>query len=250
MHIFQSLLLQSLVTCTQALSLDAIALASAPHLEPRTQQLTSFDLKKTFRSRLDGYSIFVGGKVGRLRGGSLPVARVNPKPSHSPKTGTDAAAGEKTTSGGKPIIDSINQFRTEKGLPRLGWSPQMAKNAAVTGQATGGRSMVHKMGPGTNGQVLIMGFDDAEGCTRNLGGYTPFELFYYSWLCEMPNDGALKGRCPDVLRRSRIDNRNQLSHYEILTAKRYKTIGCAFTSNSNAQKCGAFSGIWACDLSM
>lgn len=146
------------------------------------------------------------------------------------------------------MIDSINEFRKRASLPAQIWDTALVTNAAKTGQATGGKAMVHQMNRGTRGQVLVMGVDDDGKCTRNFADWTPFELYYYSWLCEVPGDPALNGECNKILRTSRIMSAGQTGHYKILSSKGYKKIGCAFTKNSNASKCAAWTGIWACDL--
>jgi len=151
-------------------------------------------------------------------------------------------------SGGKAMIASINSYRQRAGLGTQVWDEGLAANAAKTGAATGGQSMEHQMNPGTYGQVLVMGVDDRDQCGKNFGGYTPFELFYYSWLCEMPGDPALGGVCDDVLGKSSIATMGQTGHWQILHGAQYNKIGCAFTRNEGANSCGSFTGVWACDL--
>jgi uncharacterized protein YkwD len=152
-------------------------------------------------------------------------------------------------SGGKPMIASINDYRSKASLPPLLWDEQLASNAAKTGQATGGRTMEHQLNPGTNGQVLVYGVDDADICSRgNTGGLTPFELFYLSWLCESPGDPGLEGKCPQVLGVSRIDSQGQTGHWQLLSDASFNKIGCAFTRDASKEACADFSGIWACDL--
>jgi Cysteine-rich secretory protein family len=152
------------------------------------------------------------------------------------------------SSGGKPMIDSINEYRKRAGLPAQIWDNTLVSNAAKTGQATGGKAMVHQMNRGTRGQVLAMGVDDGGRCTRDFASLTPFEVYFYSWLCEVPEHPALLGECNRILRTSRIMSAGQTGHYRILSSKGYKKIGCAFTKNSKATKCATWTGIWACDL--
>src|ERR1700743_2594574 len=42
-------------------------------------------------------------------------------------------------SGGKPMIDSINEYRKRAGLQAQIWDNTLVSNAAKTGQATGGK---------------------------------------------------------------------------------------------------------------
>jgi uncharacterized protein YkwD len=152
------------------------------------------------------------------------------------------------SSSGKPMIDSINEYRKRAGLPAQIWDTTLVANAAKTGKSTDGKAMVHQMNRGTRGQVLVMGVDDEGKCTRNFANWTPFELYYYSWLCEVPGDPALGGECNKILKTSRIASGGQTGHHMILSNKGYKNIGCAFTRNSRAAKCAGWTGIWACDL--
>lgn len=158
-------------------------------------------------------------------------------------------ASSLAVSGGRPIIRSINDYRNRAKLPPLVWDERLVANAARTGQATNGKSMAHQMNPGTNGQVLVYGFDDRDACgSKDIAPYTPFELFYMSWLCEVPGDQALGGQCPTLLSKSRIDNQGQTGHWEILSDPKYRKVGCAFTRDPDATICDAFTGIWACDV--
>jgi uncharacterized protein YkwD len=160
-------------------------------------------------------------------------------------------ASSNALSGGRPIIRSINDYRSRANLPPLVWDEQLVSNAARTGQATNGKAMVHQMNPGTNGQVLVYGFDDRDACGSNdVAPYTPFELFYMSWLCEVPGDQALGGQCDTVLRKSRIDSQGQTGHWQILSDPQYRKVGCAFTRDQDTTKCDAFTGIWACDVGL
>jgi len=149
-------------------------------------------------------------------------------------------------SAGKPMIQSINEYRSRARLPPLVWDSRLVSNAAKTGDATHGERMQHQMNPGTFGQVLVEGTDSS--CGLESTNYTPFEVFYYSWLCENPNDAALQDNCGSVLRTSRIDTGGQIGHWQILSDEKYKKIGCAFTRNQNVNRCSGFTGVWACDL--
>jgi uncharacterized protein YkwD len=171
-----------------------------------------------------------------------------PEPEKAPVKATVFTDSSVTLSGGKPIIQSINDYRARASLPPLVWDERLVGNAAKTGRSTNGAYMEHQMNSGTFGQVLVQGVDDGGTCGRNMGSYTPFELYFYSWLCENPSDPGIAGQCPTVLSMSRIDSMGQTGHWEILSSRQYKKIGCAFTRNPNAPSCTGFDGIWACDL--
>ncbi|KAF1988426.1 hypothetical protein K402DRAFT_391657 [Aulographum hederae CBS 113979] len=133
-------------------------------------------------------------------------------------------------------------------VPLQTWSGQLQGNALKTGAATGGRFMRHQLNRGSYGQVLILGVDD-KACNRNMGEYTPFELYYYSWLCEVPNSpGLSKQMCDDIIRMSRTVVAGQRGHHDLLSSKAYKTIGCAFAPNTGVQQCAGWKSVWACDL--
>jgi len=164
-------------------------------------------------------------------------------------TSSTFSTGRSAMSGGKAMIASINAYRERAGLPPQQWDERLAQNAANTGALTGGTSMKHKMHDGTYGQVLVMGVDDADTCGKDYGNMTPFEVHYYSWLCEVPQDPALgAGMCDDVLGKSHIHPGGQTGHWQLLHAAHYKKIGCAFTRNDGARKCGSHTGVWACDV--
>jgi hypothetical protein len=155
---------------------------------------------------------------------------------------------ESQKSGNKEMIKSINEFRTLAGLPKQKWNTKLANNAAKTGQACGGKQLVHQLGPGSYGQVLTFGYDDADKCEKNTGTLTPFEVYYLAWLCEVPGDKGLQGKCPQIVKMAGINVAGQRGHHDILAGKNQLTIGCAFTRKANAKKCEQFPGVWACDL--
>lgn len=148
------------------------------------------------------------------------------------------------------MIDSINEYRSRAGLPTMAWDDGLVHNARKTGEATGGKYMEHQLNPGTNGQVLAEGVDEAGKCGRNFEEYTPFEAILYSWLCEVPGDPALRGKCPKVFAISRIVTNGQTGHYKILSDGSYKKIGCSFVRDAGAKCGGAMTGIWACDVAL
>ena len=159
--------------------------------------------------------------------------------------------GDSPTSGGVAMIKTINDYRAKAGLPLQQWDSKLAANAAAAGRD--GKKMAHLMLPGTGGQVLAPGIDDANCPGRSFAPYTPFEVYYKSWLCEVPSAPGLDGKCKDILANSRINAGGQTGHWEILSdgkgkKRKYTRIGCAFTPNKDAKKCAFLTGIWACDL--
>jgi hypothetical protein len=86
--------------------------------------------------------------------------------------------------------------------------------------------MVHKLNPGTFGQVLAPAPATDDGFTK---------AFVGGWLCEMPNLPGLDGVCAKMSEGWSYEG--QTGHAEILTSSNYSKIGCA-----------NHAGIWCCDL--
>jgi hypothetical protein len=84
--------------------------------------------------------------------------------------------------------------------------------------------MVHKLNPGSFGQVLAPGnADDFE------------HVFVGGWLCEIPSLPGLDGVC--AKQSEGWAYAGQTGHAEILTSDQYSKIGCAL-----------HAGIWCCDV--
>jgi hypothetical protein len=130
---------------------------------------------------------------------------------------------------GEPVISTasymevVKKWRTKMGMKTLAYEPALESNAMNTVVASKG-AMVHKLNPGSLGQVLAPG--DA----------VHFEhVFVGGWLCEIPSLPGLGDVC---LRESDGWAYNgQTGHAEILISSDYSKIGCAL-----------FAGIWCCDL--
>ncbi|KAF1981630.1 hypothetical protein K402DRAFT_398393 [Aulographum hederae CBS 113979] len=139
------------------------------------------------------------------------------------------------SSGGVSILDTINKYRSKYGLPELEWLPRLALNAKYTGHDAGGKELRHCLFPGTMAQVITPAINDEGVCGRDFKGYTPFEAFYMDFLCEVPTDAALGGKCPTV---GDITSINYLGsgvgHHDILVSRDYSKIGCFFTNNPSA----------------
>ena len=84
------------------------------------------------------------------------------------------------TSGGVPIIDTINKWRGLYNIGTLTWSDQLVANAQKTGNDDGGLNENHELNPGSYAQVIApssLSFPE-----QNLEGDTPFELTYVAFL--------------------------------------------------------------------
>ncbi|KAJ4369899.1 hypothetical protein N0V83_005663 [Neocucurbitaria cava] len=138
----------------------------------------------------------------------------------APTTTTQAPAPSATASGYKGIVD---EWRSKMGLTALSQDTKLESNAMDTVVSSNGQ-MVHKLNPGTFGQVLAPGnADDFE------------HVFVGGWLCEIPTLPGLDGICATQSQGWTYEG--QTGHAEILTSSSYSKIGCAL-----------YAGIWACDL--
>ncbi|KAF1986372.1 hypothetical protein K402DRAFT_404450 [Aulographum hederae CBS 113979] len=168
--------------------------------------------------------------------------------SAAPSTGSDDGS---PMNGGKSVLSIVNKWRsTQAGCGHFTWDSQLAKNALKTGVDGGGVNQVHQLNAGSYAQVITPGMEKAGDF--DLKGDTPFELSYTAWLCEAPTS-ALTGASPDQC--TLVNDVLHMSysgtgHSDILTSKDYKTIGCAFAPNPNADPTSPYQGLWVCDLGM
>jgi hypothetical protein len=154
------------------------------------------------------------------------------------------------TSGGVPLINTVNTWRSRYKLPSLAWDTTLAKYAADAGRSgTCNDSPRHVIQGSTLAQVISPGI---ETNTKNwdLQGGTPFGLTYSgAWLCQrstavLTNDNGVD-RCALGERYLGILSNFNPGLSDNLTNKSYKRIGCAFTPIS----CPNVQGFWVCNLS-
>lgn len=136
-----------------------------------------------------------------------------PKPSVAP---APAPAGT--------YMDIVNEYRKKLGLSALKHSSKMEANAQNTVDSSNGK-MVHKLNPGSMGQVLAPGKAGLDGFKK---------VFLGGWLCEVPTAKGIESECPKA---SEGWAYNTIDHYKILVSPSYNCIGCALAQ-----------GIWSCDL--
>ncbi|KAF1926529.1 uncharacterized protein M421DRAFT_422511 [Didymella exigua CBS 183.55] len=144
-----------------------------------------------------------------------------PVPTTSEPAATSTApAPSSTASGYQAIVDT---WRAKMGLKALTNDAKLESNAMDTVVSSNGQ-MVHKLNPGSYGQVLAPGnADDFE------------HVFVGGWLCEIPTLPGLDGVC--ATQSEGWAYAGQTGHAEILTSDNYSKIGCAL-----------YAGIWCCDL--
>jgi hypothetical protein len=117
----------------------------------------------------------------------------------------------------------VDEWRSKMGMKALASDSKLESNAMDTVVSSNGQ-MIHKLNPGTYGQVLAP------------GGEKDFEhVFVGGWLCEIPTLPGLDGVCAQQSQGWTYEG--QTGHAEILTSDNYSKIGCAL-----------HAGIWCCDL--
>lgn len=158
-------------------------------------------------------------------------------------------------SGGAAVINSINTYRQNAGLPLLAWDADRTYTSALTGYNNMIQDLFHTprhyLFKGSYAQVLSPGIDDNTVCSRNIRPYTPFQLSWFAWLCEVPKDPAIRTSCPRASKISHLvcpTGAEATGHHDILANKDYKTIGCSFTRNPYGRACDLWTGFWICDL--
>lgn len=145
-----------------------------------------------------------------------------PAPTSTKEPATSAAPAPSSTANDdyQSVVDT---WRAKMGLKPLVNDAKLVSNAMDTVVSSNGQ-MVHKLNPGSFGQVLAPG-DEKD-----------FEhVFVGGWLCEIPSLPGLEGVCETQSEGWAYNG--QTGHAEILTADNYSKIGCAL-----------HKGIWCCDL--
>jgi hypothetical protein len=145
-----------------------------------------------------------------------PVPSLVPKP-EEPKPEEPKPVTAPSTGG---YMDVVNDYMSKLGLREFKCDPKLEANALDTVKSSHGQ-MVHKLNPGSFGQVLAP------------GGSSDFKhAFVGGWLCERPS--LLNGECASE---SKGWTYSSTGHADIITNQAYKSIGCA-----------DFDGIIGCDF--
>jgi len=141
-------------------------------------------------------------------------------PAYTAAPAASSAAPAPSSTGYMAVVD---EWRAKLGKPALVHDDQLETNALNCVTASNGQ-MIHKLNPGSFGQVLAPGnADDFE------------HVFVGGWLCEMPNLPGLDGICATESSGWKYDG--QTGHAQILAVDDYSKIGCAL-----------YAGIWGCDV--
>ncbi|PVH99844.1 hypothetical protein DM02DRAFT_563990 [Periconia macrospinosa] len=142
---------------------------------------------------------------------------------HHHETGLNFAPSTSLVARDTDYMSVLNYWRVRVGAPALTWSAKLQANALDT-VVSGNGQMIHKLNPGTFGQVLAPG---------NPGSFE--NVFVGGWLCELPGLPGLNGCCVEWSKGWLY--LGQTKHAEIVTSTAYSHIGCALAN-----------GIWGCDL--
>ncbi|KAJ4990668.1 hypothetical protein SVAN01_03899 [Stagonosporopsis vannaccii] len=143
-----------------------------------------------------------------------------PAPTSTKATTSAAPAPAPSAAGYQGVVDT---WRAKMGMKPLINDAKLESNAMDTVVSSNGQ-MVHKLNPGSFGQVLAPGnADDFE------------HVFVGGWLCEIPTLPGLDGVCSSASDGWAYNG--QTGHAEILTSDSYSKIGCAL-----------HAGIWCCDV--
>lgn len=166
----------------------------------------------------------------------VPQPSSTSAPTPAPSSSNDGAP----TSGGKSMLASANHFRALQGYPPFEWSSTLEGNAAKTNRDDGGNQMTHELNSGSFGQCIAQGSD-----TTASGSYSPFDLIYLGWLCEIPSADLGDG-CAIMKAATNMQvNTADPGHANILRTAGYTKIGCNYIAATEPQ---GYAGLWTCDF--
>ena len=85
------------------------------------------------------------------------------------------------------MLATINKWRAAYNVGALSWSQAMVDGAAQSGRLSNGNGDgFQHQGAENAAEVMTPGNDNDGG--EDLKGYSPFEISYIAWLCEVPSD--------------------------------------------------------------
>jgi hypothetical protein len=177
-----------------------------------------------------------------------------PPAAPSPSTTQVNIPAPAPSSGGDEFGSVINKYRSAYGLSQLGSSSSLISNAQQVGENNGGVSENHSLIPGTAmGQCITPG--QANSFPANQP-FSPFELAYLAWLCEVPSDPQLQASANDGTNPCTVVNDvlhmiySDTGHHQILVDPQWQSYGCAYVANPNAnQFTSVYQGIYTCNFS-
>lgn len=125
------------------------------------------------------------------------------------------------------------------GFPVFTYSSQLDANAAKTNNDDSANHMIHELNSGSMAQCIAE-VDNTSGD----GTYTPFELTYLAWLCEIP-DSRLGSGC-DAMKAATHMVLSDTGHAEILRNPQYTKMGCNYLTSTEHHD--NFVGEYTCDF--
>jgi Cysteine-rich secretory protein family len=185
-------------------------------------------------------------------GGFLEGASAPPKPAPAPTSVNIPAPAP--SSGGDEFGSVVNKYRSAYGLSQLGSSSQLISNAQQVGESNGGVNENHSLIPNiAMGQCITPGQAHSYPANQQ---YSPFELAYLAWLCEVPSDEQLQPAANGGVNPCSVVNEvlhmeySDTGHHQILVDPQWKSYGCAYVANPNAnQYTSVYQGIYTCNFS-
>ncbi len=160
-----------------------------------------------------------------------------PAPTSTKEPATSTASAPASTSTGTAGYQAkVDKWRAQMGLKPLVTDSKLESNAKDTVDSASG-AMVHKLNPGSYGQVLAPGKSTDDGFER---------VFVGGWLCEIPSLPGLEGVCETASVGWAYNG--QTGHAKLLTSDKYTKIGCAHYLTGIPGTETEFDGMWCCDL--
>ena len=129
------------------------------------------------------------------------------------------------------------------GLPTFTYDSTLGANSAKTNNDDGANSMTHELNAGSFAQCIAQVDNNSGG-----GGFTPFELTYLGWLCEIP-DSRLGNDCSAMESATNMQiNYSDPGHANILrnVVGTYTKMGCNYMASTESH--ANFAGMWTCDF--
>ena len=187
---------------------------------------------------------------------SVPTttAAANVAVAATPSSTTSASAAASSGSASNDMLAVINKWRGRYDLNALTWNEEMVQNSAQVGENGGGVNQIHSLVANTAmGQVITPG--QINPVPADQDGYSPFEVAYIGWLCEVSTDPQLQASendgvdvCGLVQKVLNMDY-TETAHHDILVSPSYNSAGCAYTANPNAnQETAVYQGLYVCGL--
>ena len=232
-----------------AVPLDARALKVVDVVEVITKTVTAGHLPTPSTTTSPAAAANTGGFLEHPNPAPAPAPNPAPAPAPAPAPVSSGPVS------GDSYLPIVNKWRQKYNLNQLTYNEALLSNAQQVGADGGGVNEVHQLIPGVAmGQVITPA--QTNSVPSNQQGYSPFEIAYMAWLCEVPSDPQLQASANDgvdvcslvqsVLHMEYSDT----GHHDILVSSSYKSIACAFSANPNADQATAtYQGLEVCNLS-